>query len=205
VFFLGHLGIGLKLAQPLANGLSKKGSGLPIRWILLGTLLPDLLDKPLYYGMSIATGLQGAELPLITCTRTVGHTGLLLVAITAYAFFKKSRVWAALALGMATHLCLDNVSDRILHSAYPVLKSAESSAFLALTFPLHGLRFGIMPFKNVGEHMLSYVSPILIGLEVLGALFLAWEYWKLAYLTEIRKDFQIQRILRRKRKAKAGR
>ncbi|MBI5201898.1 MAG: metal-dependent hydrolase, partial [Elusimicrobia bacterium] len=41
MIFFGHLGLGDALAAPVRRGL-------PRRWVLLGTVLPDLLDKPLY-------------------------------------------------------------------------------------------------------------------------------------------------------------
>ena len=65
MFVFGHLGIGYKLASPWSRRLSK-------RLILLGTVLPDLIDKPVYYGLSWWTGKSGAALGLIDRARQVG-------------------------------------------------------------------------------------------------------------------------------------
>src|ERR1700733_5728748 len=100
MIFFGHLGIGLKTAQPFRRDL-------PLKPLLLGTLLPDLIDKTLYYGLSFATGRRGAELRLISGTRTFGHTILFTLALGAIAARRRSKTLAALALGSATHLFLD--------------------------------------------------------------------------------------------------
>jgi hypothetical protein len=47
MFFFGHLGVGATLVRPWKERL-------PFRWVLLGAVLPDLIDKPLYYGLSWA-------------------------------------------------------------------------------------------------------------------------------------------------------
>src|SRR4051812_43545813 len=104
MFVFGHLGIGSKLATPWAQGL-------PRRWLLVGTLLPDLIDKPLYYGLSFATGKSGTDLGLISGTRTFGHTALFLVLLALGSIIRRSRILAALALGTATHLLIDNFGD----------------------------------------------------------------------------------------------
>ena len=99
---LAHMGIGSKLV----NTWSKE---LP-RWALLaGTLLPDVIDKPLYYILFAITRLNGGHLGLINNSRTVGHTAMFLLALTLLAVTRRSRVLAALALGVATHLMLDKV------------------------------------------------------------------------------------------------
>ena len=51
MFFFGHLGAGSRLASPFSKGLPR---GL----LLLGTLLPDLIDKPLFYGLLFLRGLE---------------------------------------------------------------------------------------------------------------------------------------------------
>src|SRR4051812_16556438 len=107
MFVFGHLGIGSKLATPWAMGLRR-------RWILLGTILPDLIDKPVYYGLSYARGLRGAALGLMSGTRTFGHTGALLLLMATFSILKKSRFLAALSLGMATHLLLDGITEHFL-------------------------------------------------------------------------------------------
>src|SRR5947209_6204662 len=118
MFLLGHLGIGKKVAQPFSKGLST-------RIILLGTILPDLIDKPLYYSIAWATGKQAHELGLISGTRTFGHTALFLLFIVLLGAAKKSRFLAALSLGITTHLLLDGLLD---HFSNPALEAQNFSS-----------------------------------------------------------------------------
>ncbi|MDE2510595.1 MAG: metal-dependent hydrolase, partial [Elusimicrobia bacterium] len=104
MFPLGHLGLGLQTAKPFRRDR-------PLKPLLLGTLLPDLIDKPLYYGLSLATGHSGADLGLIAGTRSFGHTVLFTAALAALARARRSKTLAALALGSATHLLLDLITD----------------------------------------------------------------------------------------------
>jgi hypothetical protein len=169
---LAHLGFGLRLSRPFGR--------LPLRWLIAGCLLPDLIDKPLYYGLSAWTGLRGAELGLISCTRTFGHTGLFIGVLLSLALALRGHPGrtgkvAALAVGMTTHLFLDAVSEKLapLHG-----RSAfrESSTLLALTFPYYG-RFGIQPFESAREHFLAHLKGFTLATEILGAIFLSWELW----------------------------
>lgn len=168
---LGHLGIGSKIAQPFAKKL-------PYRWLLLGTLLPDLIDKPLYYGASLITGKTAGEIGLLSCTRTVGHTALFLCFVTGTALVRKSKILGAIALGISTHLLLDGVQDQWLaemnHTA------GESSLLVAFFFPFYlgefKLRFSEMPYHSLSEHLKSGTQPLLFSAEALGAIILGWDY-----------------------------
>jgi hypothetical protein len=160
VLLLGHLGFGSALARPLSRGLE-------LRLVLVGTLLPDLLDKPLYYGLALATGRSGAQLGLVSGTRTFGHTALLLLALLIAARWRRSAVLLALALGMATHAPLDIGLD--LLTAKP-----ESTALLAFTFPMGGLRFAVLPFRDPLQHLGGLLDTAHVATEVLGAVLLAW-------------------------------
>jgi len=168
MFVFGHLGIGSKIVSPWSKGL-------PRPWLLLGTLVPDLIDKPLYYALVIITGKHAAELGLISGTRTVGHTALLLIAVALFAFFRKSRVAAALALGMATHLLLDSAGDHLssLREAHP-----NAATKIAIFFPLCGFRFPISPYSSAGAHLGSLAQPYILVCEVIGILILCWDHWK---------------------------
>ena len=169
MWVFGHLGFGAKLASPLSRKL-------PFGWLLLGTLLPDLIDKPLYYALYFTTGRHGADLGLISCTRTFGHSSLLILALSLSAYFRRSRVLAAITLGMATHLMLDGFQD---YWIYRVLQhEGESSLLLAALYPLYEGRFGVMPYGTMGEHLKAIGDPFLIVTEVLGLSVLGWEIWK---------------------------
>jgi hypothetical protein len=161
MFVLGHMGVGGTMAAPLARRLAW-------RLVLVGTLLPDLVDKPLYYGLSLATGREGAALGFICGTRTVGHTALLVLLLGSAAAFSRSPALRALALGMATHTPVDILAEMV--GGEP-----GRSALVAWLFPLLGPHFAVSPFHDPWEHLgvLKHLDTIL-G-EALGATLLLWQ------------------------------
>jgi membrane-bound metal-dependent hydrolase YbcI (DUF457 family) len=184
MLLFGHLGIGLRLARPFGR--------LPLRWVLLGTLLPDLIDKPLYYGLSTFTGLRGAELGLISGTRTFGHTGLLILLVLGFSALMRSHPGrsgktAALAVGMATHLLLDAVSERLGSTGTGL--HTESASLLALVYPYFG-RFAVLPFSGMREHFLAHLTGVTWITESVGAILLTWELWTRERSREILTDWR---------------
>jgi len=162
MFILGHLGIGNLLAKPWRKGVSLKP-------LLIGTLLPDLIDKPLYYIPHLLTGKRGDELGLICGTRTFGHTAIFALALLALAVIRRSRTVAALVLGVATHLLLDEVGDRI----------GVRHDVSALLWPFTGWTFPAYPHANMIQHMTTLVRPYILFGEILGGLLLIGEYLRL--------------------------
>jgi hypothetical protein len=167
MFVLAHLGIGTWMARRSVRGEQ-------LVWVLLGTLLPDLIDKPLYYALVFATGRHGAQLGLISSTRTVGHTLLLLLALLALL---PRRIGAPLALGMATHLFLDELGD-LAGLVLPFARTASSgpSVLTAILFPLLGWRFPVLPYASAVQHAASIVNVWTLACEVAGAALLAWQW-----------------------------
>jgi hypothetical protein len=161
MFWLGHSGIGLQLSKLVDRDP-------PLKPLLLGTLLPDLIDKPLYYGLSWATHKHGAELGIVAGTRSFGHTILLTASVFAAGRVRKSRALKALSLGMATHLVLDMFTDACLRGA--------DFSMRAFGWPLLGWQFPIYPFYNWHEHIASGRDPFILVTETLGALCLAYEW-----------------------------
>ena len=188
MFFFGHLGIGSKLASPLT---SKKG--LPKAAVLIGTVLPDLIDKPLYYVLSYATGKHGTELGLICGSRTFGHTAILTIFVSIAALIRKSRWIAGLALGMATHLLLDNL--RIGEHGLP---EASINSLHALLWPALGYQFPAYVYKGLTNHLEQVQIPVVFWTEILGLMLLAWDFWKSKHGREILNGFQNQRKKSRK-------
>ena len=164
MFIFGHLGIGKALARPWSRGF-------PAFAVLGGTLLPDLIDKPLYYAISAWTGLHGADIGLISGTRTIAHTGFFLALLMLIAWLGKKKWIAALALGVSTHLLLDCLGDRWLNP------HQLSSALQALVFPYFGGQFGAAPFVDLGEHAQSMNQPYFWITELLGVALLFRERW----------------------------
>ena len=172
MLLLGHLGIGKTLAGPFAKKLDRK-------WVYLGTVLPDLIDKPLYYSLYWIYGKQAQDLGLISGSRTFGHTALLSVILATAALAKKSKLLAALALGIATHLLLDSVSD-IWRS------TAVSSVGSPLMWPLTGLRMPVSPFKDLADHLNSKIDPVYLCFELVGALLLLQDFYRRPWFGPLR-------------------
>ena len=105
MFLLGHLGIGLGLAWLLAW---KSPARIDYRLVLFGSILPDLIDKPL----ANVTGLD---------SRLWAHTFLFLFAILALSFVPALRGLRLVGFGVATHLLLDLIWNQpaiVLYPAY---------------------------------------------------------------------------------------
>jgi len=162
VFVLGHAVLGSRLARAVRRDL-------PLAPLVIDALLPDLVDKPLYYALAFATGRHGAELGLISGTRTFGHTGLALLLVAACALLGRSRALAAVAAGMATHLVLDLAGDLLPWRGRPNMIDA-------ILFPLLGRGFPITPYHGLLEHLAGLRRAYVLGGELLGALLLvrAW-------------------------------
>lgn len=174
MFWLGHMGIGSKLVSPWTKNL-------PYRVVLIGTVFPDILDKSLYYGLSWMTGKRGADLGLISGTQTFGHTAFLTSLVIVAALVRKSKVLAALSLGMMSHLLIDNVLDHF--AAIP--DRGLPTTLDALLWPLHGTQFPVYPFQNLQAHLLSIHRPEILWGEVIGGALLFWEIWKRRHRWEI--------------------
>jgi hypothetical protein len=142
-----------------------------------GTLLPDLIDKPLYYGSVILFGSDATKQSLISGTRTFGHTLLLLLILISIAYLRKSRVFAALAAGMATHLLLDNAGDYIAHALGFLQTISEPNGLHALFWPLLGLQFPVYGFASPLSHLASLSDPWILFGEVTGLIILFWDFY----------------------------
>lgn len=172
MFLLGHLGMGSWIA-------ARRVRAEQLGWLLLGTLLPDLIDKPLYYVLVLTTGRRGAELGLISGTRTFGHTLLLVVALW---LLLPRRAGTPLALGMITHLALDELGD-VLGIVVPALGTRSHPGTLnAILFPFLGLRFPVSPFRSALEHLASLANAYVFAGEIAGAALLAWQ-WRAGLFT----------------------
>ena len=162
---LAHIGIGCQLVSRVKK--------LPLFALGLGTLLPDRVDKPLYYIPALLTGRHGSELGWIGGARSIGHTLLFFFALLAVARFPggRQRRWLALALGVGTHLLLDNFAE-------PFTPFSPYASRIALLFPLYGFVFPYAQYRSLGEHLWMHLRPFDLGGEVVGALLIAWMWWK---------------------------
>ncbi|PSG98076.1 hypothetical protein BRD56_02130 [Thermoplasmatales archaeon SW_10_69_26] len=97
MFVLGHLGFTLIGARLLAPAL-RRGASFPVGFLLVGALLPDLVDKPL--GHVILPWDNG---------RLWAHTLLFTVLLAALAWGTASRRLGATSLGVGFHQLLDQI------------------------------------------------------------------------------------------------
>jgi hypothetical protein len=152
MFVLGHVGIGRLI-------VGARGRALPVVPFVVGAILPDLIDKPLYYSHLS---------DFVSCTRTFGHTGLLLGTIAAVAAVKRSPAWTAVALAMATHLLFDGILD--------LQSRAVSSTFIAFAWPFYSTHFASFEMTSPLQHLFKITRLDILATETLGALFLWREY-----------------------------
>jgi LexA-binding, inner membrane-associated putative hydrolase len=103
VFFFAHLGIGLGLAWLVAWRLSVR---FDYRLVLIGSLLPDIIDKPLGYVL----GLEG---------RVWAHTLVFLFAVLLVSFAPGLWSLRFLAFGVGTHYLVDRLWETPRTLLYP--------------------------------------------------------------------------------------
>lgn len=174
MLILGHIGIGTWICTPL------RGRRYPLPWrpLVVGTLLPDLIDKPLFYGLEAVLGRDHVWVAqVIAGTRSLGHTALGLLALLALAYFRRSRLLSALALGVATHLLLDQLAETLALAISPGTLLPEASRFrVALLYPLEGWRFPQAIAPSLDAHLRSLATPLQLGGEALGLALILWQW-----------------------------
>ena len=156
MFALGHLGLGKKIAARPYRRFSRAER----RAFFLGALLPDLVDKPLFYLPFWLTGGRSAR-GILSGTHLWAHTLVFLLVLAAVAIITRSRPLRAVAIGVATHFVLDVVG----------LSMGKGT----LLWPVFGWRFPAYPFRGLGHHLATILSPITLAGEVLGASILVWD------------------------------
>jgi hypothetical protein len=166
---LGHLGLGTAFIVRFYRTAE-------LRWVLLGTVISDLIDKPLYYGLKFFSAQHISAESMISCTRTWGHTGLFLALIGLLAT-KISRLrW--LFAGLCTHLGLDILEDFVLFTPQVGDPTAwsERSTVLALGFPIWRPYFGVFHFRDGADHFWTRLHSPAVFFEVIGAILLLFLY-----------------------------
>ena len=160
---LAHLGLGYALVQASPQ---IRRFRLPPFWIFLGTLLPDLVDKPLYYFCRWWTGRSGMAIGLISGTRTIGHTLLFAVGLLLVSLGLRSKNIVAVFLGCLTHIVLDEASDLALS------KGALNNVGYFF-WPFAQSRFPEIPYHDLSAQLLFSQRWVPLSGELAGALILA--------------------------------
>ncbi len=165
VFPLGHMG----LTAALGKLVLREGARLrklDYRLLLLGSLLPDLIDKPI----ALLLGIQG---------RSVAHTLLFSISLTLFLVLplivpnlypkriavRLSNPLPILTVGVWTHLLLDRIWEEPSVVLWPFL----GVGFPKATFDILLLfRYLLEPYILAGE---------LLGLGVIGFLLLRYRLY----------------------------
>ncbi len=151
MYLLAHLAFG-SAAADLVRRL-RRAAGVDFRWVLVGAILPDLIDKPL----GIALGITG---------RAWAHTALVSLALSVFglaAMRRGSAAAASLALGSWTHLVLDRMWEM------PAI----------LWYPLFGFAFPPGDRSLLTYVTALLTDPFIWGGEIVGAgvlVAMAWRY-----------------------------
>ena len=146
VFILAHVGIGLGAAWLLTY---RRPSSIDFRIVLLGTLLPELIDKPL----GLLLELQG---------RLWAHSLLFLGGTILVSRIRAFRMLQWIGFGVATHLVLDEMWE------WP------NAALWPFGGPFHRGTWSLSTFIHT-----LFTDPIVVSTEVVGAVVLvalAWAY-----------------------------
>ena len=105
MYVLGHLGLGLGIAWLVSY---RRPAGVDYRLVLLGAILPDLIDKPL----GLALNLE---------SRLWAHTLVFVGTVLAMAAVPRVRRLAWIGLGVLTHLLLDRIWEQPQVVLWPAL------------------------------------------------------------------------------------
>jgi hypothetical protein len=128
---------------------------LQFRWILLGTLLPDLIDKPVFFLLSHYFHEAGWE----AGKRGFAHTLVFLALLGAISSWRRSQAWWAITAGAATHLVLDVISKSTEGTSTAV------GSLQVLFWPLAGWSF---PMLSHGMHGIEIWICEAAGVALLG-------------------------------------
>ena len=153
MYLLGHVGIGVHL---IPERLRK-----PVRWLALGCVLPDLLDKPWWLLMGALHAQQAG-------TRLFGHTLLFSALLLGAALLFSSTSLRALSLGALTHAALDVAGE--------LAAGTQQIWHRWLLWPLFGWRFPVetnwVP-PPVSERSIYFAAEA-VGLAFLLLDFIRW-------------------------------
>ncbi|HEY5561040.1 MAG TPA: metal-dependent hydrolase [Clostridiaceae bacterium] len=154
MIFFGHLGLTtgvMRLGEKLINKNVKNNISIDYRYVLLGSILPDIIDKPI-----------GAVFfrNIFHNSRIFLHTLLFpIIFITiGLIFVKKNKAYLTIAISCFIHLILDSMW------LYPGI----------LLWPFFGLRFPVRPKGNwIKSDIIAllinpaYYIPEIIGFSIL--------------------------------------
>jgi len=147
MFPFAHLGIGSALTRLCPVKLQ-------FRWVLLGTVLPDLIDKPIFFLLGRYFHEAGWE----AGKRGFAHTLVFLALLAVISRIRQSPAFWSVTAGTATHLALDVISKCTEGS------STALGSLRVLFWPLGGWSF---PTLSHGMHGIEIWMFEAVGLALL--------------------------------------
>ncbi len=160
MLLLGHVGITLGAAQVLERAVLARYQGLDYRLVVAGSLLPDLIDKPV--------GLFLLE-EVFHSGRIMGHTlvfSLVLLGLGVWRYRRGRVGLLSLGVGSLFHLALDQMWGE------PAV----------LWWPLLGWSLtGDWTGDFVARMWHSFLTPWTFATEALGGLILAHFLWRVLW------------------------
>ena len=141
-----------------SSWLTTLGKGIDVRLLLIGALLPDIIDKPLghlFFRESLSSG------------RIFSHTPLFLIIITIaglYLYRRRAKLWLlVLAFGTLIHLILDQMWQTPQTLLWPLL---------GFTFPKEDITGWLPDTFNA-----LITDPAIYIPELIGAVIIIWFAW----------------------------
>ena len=179
MYIFGHLGFGATATHWLVsrklNHQSTKyeASTLLFGWALIGCLLPDLLDKPLY----ILNRTLELNIPGIIGDKSIAHSILFCSLIFTYSLFRKNPLLLSISIGTFSHLCLDLFADSSVWWIYGTAGSIPPYSFSSpklngYFWPLLTTEFAPSSQESFNDYWVGLLKPILLGYEIIGVLLL---------------------------------
>ncbi|MDP6100336.1 MAG: metal-dependent hydrolase [Dehalococcoidia bacterium] len=160
MLILGHVGISLGAAQLFERVVLRRRRGLDYRLLMVGALLPDMIDKPV--GLYILGDV-------IHSGRIVGHTllfSLVLLGVGVWRYRRGNAVLLSLGLGTLLHLVLDEMWLQPAVLWWPVLGWSMVESWST-------------PFGSFVHSMINaYTMPRTYATELLGGLIVAHFLWR---------------------------
>jgi len=146
MLFFAHLGLTMAAAHPFKRA--------NMAFVALGSILPDLIDKPLGY-IIYGTPAMG---------RTVAHTLLFLLVLAALSYIFNSNRLASLTGGVLAHLALDTMWETPIIFLWPLLGSFPMSRDLTVASYIGTLLRGLEnPYILIPELLgIALMIPLMV-------------------------------------------
>ena len=156
MIFFGHIGITLLLAFLMFNFLKEK---IDYRFLIVGSILPDLIDKPIGQYLFYDTFQNG---------RIFAHSVMFIILLAVIAVYAERKYRftgiSVLALGAAAHITEDQIWSSPGTALWPLL---------GWEFP----RLDLMDYSDYIWYQLLH-NPSAYVPEIIGLAAIAWFVWR---------------------------